>query len=65
MGFSRGFLVSAGISLLGFFVALVAIRTKRSDLAGVQLPGMPGGPSSPAAGEDTTGSDRVLEPQTD
>ncbi len=65
VGFSRGFLVSAGISLLGFFVALVAIRTKRSDLAGVQLPGMPGGPSSPAAGEDTTGSDRVLEPQTD
>jgi EmrB/QacA subfamily drug resistance transporter len=74
VGFSRGFLVSAGISLLGFVVALVAIRTKRSDLAGVQLPGMPGAPadtaasdsapSGSAAGEDT-GSDRVLEPQTD
>jgi EmrB/QacA subfamily drug resistance transporter len=70
VGFSRGFLVSAGISLLGFVVALVAIRTKRSDLAGVQLPGMPGAPSDgapsgPAAGEDVTGPDRVLEPQTD
>jgi hypothetical protein len=48
----------------------VAIRTKRSDLAGVQLPGMPGAPSDgapsgPAAGEDVTGPDRVLEPQTD
>jgi len=57
VGFSRGFLVSAGISLFGFVVALVAIRTKRSDLAGVQLPGMPGAPSDSApSGSVTTGS---------
>jgi hypothetical protein len=36
IGFSRGFLVSAGISVLAFLVALVAIRVKRSDLAGAQ-----------------------------
>src|SRR5215475_7842641 len=36
VGFSRGFLVSAGIALLGFVVTLVTIRVKRSDLAGAQ-----------------------------
>jgi EmrB/QacA subfamily drug resistance transporter len=36
VGFSRGFLVSAGIALLGFLVTLVTIRVKRSDLAGAQ-----------------------------
>src|SRR5215831_4557338 len=36
VGFSRGFLVSAGIALIGFLVALVTIRVKRSDLAGAQ-----------------------------
>ena len=36
VGFSRGFLVSAGIALLGFLVTLVMIRVKRSDLAGAQ-----------------------------
>jgi EmrB/QacA subfamily drug resistance transporter len=57
VGFSRGFLVSAGISLLGFLVALVAIRTKRADLAGVQVPGMPGAPSgSGPADSGTAGS---------
>ncbi len=35
-GFSRGFLVSAGIALTGFLVTLVTIRVKRSDLAGAQ-----------------------------
>ena len=36
VGFSRGFLVSSVIALLGFLVTLVMIRVKRSDLAGTQ-----------------------------
>ena len=34
-GFSRGFLVSAGIALLAFVIAVVTIRVRREDLAGV------------------------------
>jgi EmrB/QacA subfamily drug resistance transporter len=34
-GFSRGYLVSAAIALLSLVIALVAIRIKREDLAGV------------------------------
>jgi EmrB/QacA subfamily drug resistance transporter len=40
-GFSRGFLVSAGIAMLAFLVALVSIRVKRADLAGAGTPGLP------------------------
>jgi EmrB/QacA subfamily drug resistance transporter len=36
LGFSRGFLVSAGIALMGFVITLVTIRIRRSDLAGAQ-----------------------------
>jgi len=36
LGFSRGFLVSSGIALLGFLVTVLMIRVKRSDLAGAQ-----------------------------
>jgi hypothetical protein len=36
VGFSRGFLVSAVIALIGFLVTLVTIRVRRSDLAGAQ-----------------------------
>jgi EmrB/QacA subfamily drug resistance transporter len=36
VGFSRGFLVSAAIALVGFLVTLVTIRVRRSDLAGAQ-----------------------------
>jgi EmrB/QacA subfamily drug resistance transporter len=35
VGFSRGFLVSAGIALLAFVVTVITIRLKREDLAGV------------------------------
>jgi hypothetical protein len=35
-GFSRGFVVSAGISLLAFLVTLAFIRVRREDLAGTQ-----------------------------
>jgi hypothetical protein len=35
VGFSKGYLVSAGIALLGLIITLVAIRVKREDLAGV------------------------------
>jgi EmrB/QacA subfamily drug resistance transporter len=35
VGFSKGYVVSAGISLLGLIITLVAIRVKREDLAGI------------------------------
>jgi hypothetical protein len=35
VGFSKGYLVSAGISLLALIITVVAIRVKREDLAGV------------------------------
>jgi EmrB/QacA subfamily drug resistance transporter len=41
VGFSRGFLVSSGIALLAFVVALIAIRVKRSDLSGAESPASP------------------------
>jgi hypothetical protein len=37
-GFSRGFLVSAGIALLALIVTITMIRVTREDLAGVQNP---------------------------
>jgi EmrB/QacA subfamily drug resistance transporter len=40
VGFSRGFLVSAGIALLGLIVTIAMIRVTRADLAGVQNPMM-------------------------
>jgi EmrB/QacA subfamily drug resistance transporter len=36
VGFSRGFLVSAGIALLAFLVAFVAIRVSRQELTGAE-----------------------------
>ncbi len=40
VGFSRGFEVSALISLLGLIITIAVIRVKREDLAGVQpMPG--------------------------
>jgi EmrB/QacA subfamily drug resistance transporter len=39
-GFSRGFLVSAGIALLGLIITLVLVRVTKEDLAGVQSPMM-------------------------
>ena len=34
VGFSRGFLVSAGIALLALFIAIATIRVRRQELAG-------------------------------
>jgi EmrB/QacA subfamily drug resistance transporter len=34
-GFAKGYIVSAGIALLGLVITLVAIRVKREDLAGI------------------------------
>jgi len=34
LGFSRGFLVSAGIALIALVLSIFAIRVKREDLAG-------------------------------
>ena len=39
-GFSRGFIVSAGIALIGFIVTVAMIRVTREDLQGVQNPMM-------------------------
>jgi EmrB/QacA subfamily drug resistance transporter len=35
VGFSKGYVVSAGIALLGLIITVLAIRVKRSDLAGI------------------------------
>jgi hypothetical protein len=35
VGFSKGYVVSAGISLLGLIITLIAIRVKREDLSGI------------------------------
>jgi predicted MFS family arabinose efflux permease len=35
VGFSKGYLVSAGIAVLALIITLVAIRVKKSDLAGI------------------------------
>jgi hypothetical protein len=53
VGFSRGFVVSAGIMLLALVVTVVMIRVKREDLAGVQpMPGMgSAGDAAASAGE--------------
>jgi EmrB/QacA subfamily drug resistance transporter len=40
VGFSRGFLVSAGIAVLALIVTIVLIRVTREDLAGAQNPMM-------------------------
>jgi predicted MFS family arabinose efflux permease len=42
-GFSRGFLVSAGVMLLGLVIGLVAIRVTRKDLAGIDPMAAPAG----------------------
>jgi predicted MFS family arabinose efflux permease len=41
-GFGRGYLVSAGISILAVVIALVMIRVKREDLAGIDPMAAPG-----------------------
>jgi EmrB/QacA subfamily drug resistance transporter len=43
VGFAKGYLVSAGIALLGLIITVVAIRVKRSDLAGVNPMAAPTG----------------------
>jgi hypothetical protein len=51
-GFSRGYLVSAGILALILIVALVMMRVRREDLSGADpAPGPAGGASSPGRRE--------------
>jgi hypothetical protein len=47
-GFAKGYLVSAGIALLGLSITVIAIRVKRSDLAGLK-------PIAPPADAPSTG----------
>ena len=42
-GFSQGYLLSAGIMLLGLVITLAAIRVKRPDLTGINAMAAPGG----------------------
>jgi EmrB/QacA subfamily drug resistance transporter len=42
-GFAQGYLVSAGIALLGLIIALITIRVRRQDLAGVNPMAAPTG----------------------
>jgi len=57
VGFSRGFVVSAGIMLLALVATIVMIRVKREDLAGVQaMPGMG------TAGETAAATSEVRAP---
>jgi EmrB/QacA subfamily drug resistance transporter len=52
-GFSRAFLVAAGIGLLALLIAIVTIRVRRQDLAGA-APEPQGAESEPAASEPAT-----------
>ncbi|MGH3151011.1 MAG: hypothetical protein ACRDOB_09795, partial [Streptosporangiaceae bacterium] len=35
VGFSKGYVVSAGIAVLGLLITILAIRVKREDLSGI------------------------------
>jgi EmrB/QacA subfamily drug resistance transporter len=43
VGFSKGYLVSAGIALLGLIITVIAIRVTREDLSGINPMAAPGG----------------------
>ena len=51
VGFAKGYLVSAGIALLGLIITVAAIRVKRADLAGVNPMAPP--TDAPSAGPCT------------
>jgi hypothetical protein len=53
VGFSRGFLVAAGIALLALLIAIVTIRIRREELAGAVPTSKPGPPSTTAPQPDT------------
>ena len=46
LGFSRGFLVSAGIAVIALVLSVVAIRVKKEDLAGDPMAAATGATSS-------------------
>ena len=62
-GFSRGFLVSAGLAVLALVVTLAAIRVKRADLAGdpMTLAAGSAAPTEPTAAELALGEEPDLE----
>jgi MFS family permease len=53
VGFSRGFLVAAGIGLLAVIIAIATIRIRRQDLSGA-VPAPPEPASQPAASQPPT-----------
>jgi uncharacterized membrane protein len=58
VGFSRGFLVAAGIGLLAVLIAIATIRIRRQDLAGA-VPESPAPASEPVASQPGTVSGTV------
>jgi EmrB/QacA subfamily drug resistance transporter len=61
-GFSRAFLVAAGIGLLALLIAIVTIRVRRQDLAGA-APEPQGAESQPAASEPATVQLATVQPE--
>jgi predicted MFS family arabinose efflux permease len=63
VGFSRGFLVAAGIGLLAVIIAIATIRIRRQDLSGA-APAPPEPASEPAASEPAAAQPAALQPGT-
>jgi EmrB/QacA subfamily drug resistance transporter len=61
VGFSRAFVVAAGIGLLALLIAIVTIRVRRQDLAGA-VPAPPEAASPPAASQPTAPQPATVQP---
>ncbi|MGH2928265.1 MAG: hypothetical protein ACRDL8_08685, partial [Solirubrobacteraceae bacterium] len=55
-GFSRGYLVSAGVLVLALILALVVIRVRRADLSGTGPTPLPTADGAPADGAPADGA---------
>ena len=63
VGFSRAFVVAAGIGLLALLIAIATIRVRRQDLAGA-VPAPPEAASQPAASQPATVQPAAPQPAT-
>jgi hypothetical protein len=50
VGFSKGYVVSAGIAVIGLLITVLAIRVKREDLAGINPMAAPADSTEPVSG---------------